>query len=46
VLGQGLRTSTLRAVTDCVVAATDADNVDQDMLRELEHLHHREDATG
>jgi len=28
------------------VAATDADNVDQDMLRELERLHHREDATG
>ena len=45
-LEQGLRTSTLRAVTDCVVAATDAENVDQDMLRELERLHHREDATG
>ena len=45
-LEQGLRTSTLRAVTDCVVAATDADNVDQDKLRELGRLHHREDTAG
>lgn len=45
-LEQGLRTSALRAVTDCVVAATDADNVDQDKLRELGRLHHREDTAG
>jgi hypothetical protein len=44
VLEQGLRTATLRAVTDCVVAVTDADNVDPDKLRELDLLHHREDA--
>jgi Cyclic nucleotide-binding domain len=46
VLEQGLRTATLRAATDCVVAATAADAVDLDRLRELERLHHREDATG
>jgi hypothetical protein len=45
-LEQGLRTSTLRAVTDCVVAVTDADNVDLDKLRDLERLHHREDTVG
>jgi hypothetical protein len=44
VLEQGLRTATLRAATDCVVAATAAGNVDLDKLRELERLHHREDA--
>ena len=46
VLEQGLRTATLRAATDCVVAATTAANVDLDRLRELERLHHREDAGG
>ena len=46
VLEQGLRTATLRAATDCVVAATDAGNVDRDRLQELERLHHREDAVG
>ena len=46
VLEQGLRTATLRAATDCVVAATDAGSVDLERLRELEHIHHREDAVG
>ena len=46
VLERGLRTATLRAATDCVVAAAAADAVDPDRLRELEHLHHREDAVG
>src|SRR5690348_8697825 len=45
-LEEGLRTATLRAATDCVVAATDAGNLDRDRLRELERLHHREDAAG
>ncbi len=43
VLEQGLRTATLRAATDCVVAVTAAGAVDLDRLRELERLHHRED---
>jgi CRP-like cAMP-binding protein len=43
VLEQGLRTATLRAATDCVVAVTGAGHVDQDKLRELDLLHHRED---
>jgi CRP-like cAMP-binding protein len=43
VLEQGLRTATLRAATDCVVAATAAGAVDVDRLRDLERLHHRED---
>ena len=42
----GSRTATLRAVTDCVVAATDESNVDRERLQELERLHHREDADG
>jgi Cyclic nucleotide-binding domain len=46
VLEHGLRTATLRASTDCVVAATAAGNVDLDKLRELERLHHREDHDG
>jgi CRP-like cAMP-binding protein len=46
VLEQGLRTATLRAATDCVVAATHAGNVDRETLQELEGLHHREDAAG
>jgi Cyclic nucleotide-binding domain len=46
VLEQGLRTATLRAVTDCVVAATGSGSVDVERLRELERLHHREDAGG
>jgi hypothetical protein len=46
VLEHGLRTATLRAATDCVVAATDEGNVDRERLQELERLHHREDATG
>jgi len=46
VLEQGLRTATLRAATACVVAAAPASAVDLERLRELERLHHREDATG
>jgi CRP-like cAMP-binding protein len=46
VLEHGLRTATLRAATDCVVAATDAGNVDRERLQELERLHHREDTGG
>jgi len=46
VLERGLRTATLRAATDCVSAAAAADAVDMDRLRELERLHHREDAVG
>lgn len=45
-LEHGVRTATLRAVTDCVVAATDEGNVDRERLQELERLHHREDAGG
>jgi CRP-like cAMP-binding protein len=43
VLEQGLRTATLRAATDCVVAATGSASVDLDKLRDLERLHHREE---
>jgi hypothetical protein len=42
VLERGLRTATLCAVTDCVVAVTHADSVDREKLAELERLHHRE----
>lgn len=40
----GARTATLRAVTDCKVAAVRADNVDRDKLAELALAHRREDA--
>lgn len=40
----GLRTATLRAVSDCVVAATGPGAVDVDRLRELSQLHRREDS--
>jgi hypothetical protein len=39
----GRRTATLRAVSDCVVAATGPGTVDTDRLRELSELHRRED---
>jgi hypothetical protein len=42
----GLRTATLRAVSDCVVAATGPGAVDVDRLRELSQLHRREDTGG
>lgn len=40
----GARTATLRAVTDCKVAAVRADSIDADKLAELASGHHREDA--
>ena len=40
----GRRTATLRAVSNCVVAATGPGTVDRDKLRELSNLHRREDA--
>lgn len=42
----GARTATLRAVTDCKVAAVKADSVDLDKLAELARGHRREDATS
>lgn len=43
VLEGGERTATLRAVTDCKVAAVVADNIDPDKLAELARGHRRED---
>jgi Cyclic nucleotide-binding domain len=43
-LEHGRRTATLRAVTDCVIAAAAKDQIDQDSLAGLAELHHREDA--
>jgi hypothetical protein len=40
------RTATLRAVTDCKVAAVTADHMDRDKLAELATGHHREEARG
>lgn len=40
----GSRTATLRAVTDCKVAAVGADNIDTENLAELARGHRREDA--
>ena len=42
----GTRTATLRAVSDCVVAATGPSTVDVGKLRELSQLHRREDDQG
>ncbi|MEQ1873404.1 MAG: cyclic nucleotide-binding domain-containing protein [Ilumatobacteraceae bacterium] len=42
----GARTATLRAVTDCKVAAVRADSVDLDKLAELARGHRREDANS
>lgn len=39
----GARTATLRAVTDCKVAAVGADNIDQEKLAELARGHRREE---
>ncbi|HEX3921691.1 MAG TPA: cyclic nucleotide-binding domain-containing protein [Streptosporangiaceae bacterium] len=43
-LEDGLRTSTLAAVTACRVAAVDASQLDRSALQELSGGHHREDA--
>jgi CRP-like cAMP-binding protein len=40
------RTATLRAVTDCKVAAVSADNMDRTKLAELATGHNREEARG
>jgi hypothetical protein len=42
----GTRTATLRAVTECKVAAVPADRMDRDKLAELAGAHHREEARG
>jgi CRP-like cAMP-binding protein len=42
-LEEGVRTATLRAVTDCVVAVAGRDQVDRDRLAELAAPRHRED---
>lgn len=41
----GTRTSTLEAVTPCLVAVAPPDAVDEDALRRLSASHHREDET-
>ena len=46
VLEGGTRTATLRAVTDCKVAAVHADHIDRDKLAALASGHHREEARG
>ena len=46
VLEASTRTATLRAVTDCKVAAVPADRMDRDKLAELAGGHHREEAHG
>ena len=43
-LEEGRRTATLRAVTDCVVAAAAQDQIDRASLASLAEMHHREDA--
>jgi hypothetical protein len=43
---EGTRTATLRAVTECKVAAVPADRIDREKLAELASGHHREDARG
>ena len=43
-LGDGRRTATLRAVTDCVVAAAASGQIDRASLASLAEGHHREDA--
>ena len=43
---EGTRTATLRAVTECKVAAVPADRIDRDKLAELAGSHHREEARG
>ena len=46
VLEGGTRTATLRAVTECKVAAVPADRIDLDKLAVLASGHHREEARG
>ena len=43
VLEGGVRTATLRAVTNCKVASATADHIDKGKLAELSEGHHRED---
>jgi hypothetical protein len=43
VLESGVRTSTLRAVTKCKVAAVGADHLDVDALAEISKGHRREE---
>ncbi len=40
------RTATLRAITDCVVAAAAKDQIDRATLASLAEMHHREDPDG
>ena len=46
VLEGGTRTATLRAVTECKVAAVPADRIDLEKLAVLASRHHREEARG
>ena len=46
VLEGGLRTGTLRAVTECKVAAAPSDQIDRERLLELAEGHRREDSHG
>jgi len=46
VLEGSTRTATLRAVTDCKVAAVSAEHMDREKLAELASGHHREEARG
>ncbi len=43
ILEEGMRTSTLRAVTAARVAVAEASQVDRDALEELSQLHRREE---
>ena len=45
-LEDGRRTATLRAATDCVIAAAAKDQIDRTNLASLAELHHREDPDG
>jgi hypothetical protein len=45
-LEEGRRTATLRAVTDCVIAAAARDQIDRASLARLAEMHHREDRKG
>jgi CRP-like cAMP-binding protein len=42
----GLRTSSLRAVTDCKIAVAASADIDRDALHRLSHGHRREEADG
>jgi Cyclic nucleotide-binding domain len=46
VLEGSKRTATLRAVTECKVAAVPADRIDREKLAQLAGMHHREEARG